>query len=258
MIPLGKENTQDTYYTHKATAYFFPVKEALTVSCMATAIGITIALLADSLLDKFPPRADILDNEEFDEEGAKEDCCGCKVVGLSSSLLTSTLGKELVLVSGLRMADSTKGELPVRPRSSVFLLGTGTGFLTTLVSDSEENDNDADTSGTLLLSVFFKVSVDIVARRLLGNGGTSSTCMFVVLVVVAVVVGLVCLASSTGDEDDVLVPDAVLFKRLPFPEGGLGSIGDPKGGGLGCTELQKCTNKRYTRVQFTFVRIMYL
>jgi len=212
---------------------------------MATAIGITIALLADSLLDKFPPRADKLDNEdneELEEEGAKEDCCGCKVVGLSSSLLTSILGKELVLVFGLRIADSTKGELPVRPRSSVFLLGTGTGFLITLVSDSEENDNAADTSGTLLLSVFFKVSVDIVARRLLGNGGTSSTCIFEAVVVVAVVVGSVCLASSIGDEDDVLVPDAVLFKRLPFPEGGLGSIGDAEGGGLSCTELQKSIN----------------
>ena len=204
---------------------------------MANAIGTTIAPPADSLLDKLPP---IEDNEELDEEGAKEGCWGCKVVVLSSPFLTSMLGKELVLVSGLRMADSTKGELPVRPRSKVFLLGIGTGFLTMFVSESVvlavENDNDADTSGTLLLSVFFKVSADIVARRLVGNGGPSLTCRDEAVVAV-VVMGSVCLVSSVGDEDDVLVPDVVLFIRLPFPGGGLGSIGDAEGGGLSCTEL---------------------
>jgi len=111
-----------------------------------------------------------------------------------------------------------------------------------------ENDNDAATSGTLLLSVFFTESAEIVARRLVGNGGTSSTCSIealVVVVVVAVVVGSVFLVSSIGDE--VLLPDVVLFKRLPFPEGGLGSIGDADGGDLSCTDLQKSTGfKRNT------------
>ena len=155
---------------------------------MATAIGITMALPVDSFPVKFPPKVDKLDIEELDDDGAKEGCLGCTVVALSSSLLTSIPGSELVLVSGLRMEDSTNGELVVRPRSIVFLLGIGTGFLTTLESDSfisaVVNDNDADTSGTLLLPGFFKVSADVVLRRLAGNGG-ASTCSAEAVVVAA-------------------------------------------------------------------------
>ena len=103
-----------------------------------------LLLVVDSLLCNVLLTPLLLDKLE-DEDGLEKDALlGCCTVAVVLSSLTSILGKDEVLVLGLRNEDNASGELAVRLRSKVFLLGAGTGFLVTLLSADLSSGKDSE------------------------------------------------------------------------------------------------------------------
>lgn len=173
---------------------------------MAKAIGMTrLLLVVDSLLCNALPALPIVDKLD-DEESPDDDsfrgcccccCCGCCTCKLVFSSLVSALGRDVVLVLGLRIEVNASGELLIRLRSKVLLLGIGTGFFGTLSSAdlSSGNDTEVDTGEPFseLLGVA-TLSAEVVARRLVGTGRVSVLCCAGVVVVVVATAAVVLIA----------------------------------------------------------------